>query len=78
MKSIIVQSENSPFVDSVTESKLTSRFLCAKESWNTAGAKRKCPNEKRHSPGKCKNCRKDILNLTNDDKTHRLAKRGSY
>lgn len=30
------------------------------------------------SPGKCKNSRKDILNLTNDDKTHKLAKLSSY
>ena len=77
MKSIIVQSKNSPFVDSVTESRLISRFLCAKESWNTAEAKGKCPKEKRHSPGKCKNSRKDILNLTSDDKTHKLDKLGS-
>lgn len=79
MKSVIVQSKNSSYVDLVTESRLTHRFLHAKESWNTANAKRTYSSIQNHYPSKCKeNIREDILNLKNNDKVHKLAKLTSH
>lgn len=73
MKSVIVKNKNSSYVDLVTDSRLMWRFLRAKESQNTAKANR-WTNIQRHCSSKCKQTiRKDILNLKNDDRAHKLA-----
>lgn len=64
MKLVIVQSKISPYVDSVTASRLVSRFLHAKESWNTEKARSGMHQEGKHYLSKCKeNTRKDIFYL---------------
>lgn len=76
MKSITVQSKNSPFVDSVTESRL-NKILCAKSHETQQEPRGTAPAKRGALPLWHKTAGKEILNLTSDGRTHKLAKLGS-